>query len=120
MPLVNFRKNKIKKGSALAYGLVVMFCVSIILTSMLGYVTAQLKFSFNRVEREEAFQIAESGVYYYRWYLAHETSGKTAQQIQAFWESGNPLGVGDAYESDYEGLGKSKIEVTAPSPGSTI
>ncbi|MFA7319559.1 MAG: pilus assembly PilX N-terminal domain-containing protein [Parcubacteria group bacterium] len=120
MSSANFKKNKIKKGSALAYGLVIMFCVSIIVTSMLGYITSQLKFSFNRAEREEAFQIAEAGVYYYRWYLAHETSGKTAQQIQTFWETGNPLGVGSIYESDYMGLGKYQIEVVAPSAGSTI
>ena len=118
MSAVGFRKNK--RGSVLAYGLIIMFAVSVILMSMLSYITSQLKFSYNRAEKEEAFQVAEAGVYYYRWYLAHQTSGKTAQQIQTFWTSGNPLGVGAAYEVDYEDLGRYKIEVTAPSTGSTI
>jgi hypothetical protein len=108
------------RGSALAYALVIMFVVSIILTSMVTYIVAQLKFSLNRADRAEAFQIAEAGVYYYRWYLAHETSGKTAQQIQDFWNTGNPLGVNTPATVDYNGLGQYKIEVTKPSQGSTI
>ena len=114
-------KRSIKRqGSALAYVLVILTVVMIILTSMLGYVSSQLKFSFNRVEKEKAFQIAEAGAYYYRWYLAHETSGKTAQQVNDFWESGNALGDISPYEADYEGLGKYSIEVDVPTPGSTI
>lgn len=109
------------EGSALAYALVIMSAVMIILVSLISYIVSQLKFSFNRVEREEAFQIAEAGVYYYRWYLAHETSGKTAQQINDFWESGTAFGASEPYpEIDYEGLGKYRIEVTPPSSGSTI
>lgn len=110
---------KNKKGSALAYMLVIMTAVMIIMVSMLGYISSQLKFSFNRVEKEKAFQIAESGIYFYRWYLAHETSGKTAQQIEAFW-NGTVLGDPTAYEADYEGIGKYSIEVTRPNSGSTI
>ncbi|MDO8529574.1 MAG: hypothetical protein Q7S18_02815 [bacterium] len=114
------RREAIKKGSALVYALVMMAAVMIILVSMLGYISSQLKFSFNRVEREKSFQISEAGVYYYRWYLAHETSGKTAQELAAFWQEPSTLGVGSPYEADYEGIGKYKIEVTASSSGSTI
>jgi hypothetical protein len=113
-------KKYTKKGSALAYALVIIFVVSIIFTSMIGYITSQIKFSFNRVEKEKAFQIAEAGIYYYQWYLAHQTDGKTAQQITSFWQNENPLGVNTPYEVDYEGIGKYEIEVQAPSPGSTI
>ena len=111
--------QKKKNGTAIVYSLVVMFVVSIVLTSLLGYITTQMRFSLNRVEREKSFQIAEAGILYYRWYLAHKTSGKTAQQIIDFWTSGNPIGVGSAYEEDY-GDGKYSIQVTAPSAGSTI
>lgn len=108
------------KGSALAYALVIMAVVMIIMVSLLGYITSQLRFSLNRVDREQAFQIAEAGIYYYRWYLAHQTSGKTAQQINDFWQNGNALGVNSPYEADYEGMGKYHIEVTPPQSGSTI
>lgn len=114
------RCGKRKSGSALVYALVMMTAVMIILVSMLGYISAQLKFSFNRVERERSFQTAEAGVYYYRWYLAHETSGKTAEELAAFWQEPGTLGVVSPYEADYEGIGKYKVEVTAPSSGSTI
>lgn len=108
------------KGSALVYALVIMTITSIVLVSMIGFVVSQLSFSMNRVEKDKAFQTAEAGVYYFRWYLAHETSTKTAQEVSAFWQSGDALGVGTPYEADYEGIGKYSIEVDPPSPGSTI
>lgn len=111
---------KSKKGSALAYALVIVSMTMIILVSILGYVVSQLKFGLNRVEKEKAFQVAEAGVYYYRWYLAHQTSGKTAQQINEFWQSGNVLGVSSDFEADFEGIGKYTIHVDPPSAGSTI
>lgn len=122
-------KNKIKKlkntGSALAYALIIMAVVMIILTSMLGYITSQIKFSANRAQREEAFQIAEAGIYFYRWYLAHETAGKTASEVDNFWKNGNPLGVDEPYIksfSDPEGgeIGEYSIEVQPPPSGSTV
>lgn len=126
--MIAFNKNKkIKKGSALALVLVMVAAISIILTSLLGYITSQISYSDDRVERERSFQIAEAGIYYYRWYLAHELSGKTAAQVAAFWESNTPypLGVNSAYEAEFKdpegaGIGKYRIEVTKPDAGSTI
>lgn len=120
-----FDKNKNTQGSALAYVLVIMAIVMIILVSMLGYITSQLNFSASRVQREEAFHLAEAGVYYYRWYLAHEVSGKTAQEVSDFWQSGNPLGVsepfeGEFYDQDGSVVGKYRLEVERPSANSTI
>ncbi|MFA6973497.1 MAG: pilus assembly PilX N-terminal domain-containing protein [Parcubacteria group bacterium] len=120
-----------RKGTALAYMLVVMFIVSIILVSMLRYISSQLIFSGNRAEKEKAFQVAESGIYFYRWYLAHQVSGKTVQQIKDFWTSGNPYGVNIPgnpnypYEVEFsdpeEGpIGRYKIEVDPPEINSTI
>lgn len=112
--------NTIKSGTALVYALVIMSATSVILISLMQYIVSQIKFGYNRVEKEEALQIAEAGMYYYRWYLAHETSGKTAQQIQTFWD-GTPLGtdLGNAYQADYESRGTYEISVTKPSAGST-
>jgi len=113
------KKNN-KKGSVLAYALVIMTAVSIILVSMISFVVSQIKFGFNRVEKEKAFHVAEAGIYYYRWYVAHETYNKSPSGINEFWQSGTALGIASPYEADYEGLGKYKIEVEQPSPGSTI
>lgn len=114
-----------KKGSALAYGLVIMAIVAIILSSLLQYISGQLKFSFYRGEKEAAFQVAEAGIYFYRWYLAHQVSGKTAQQIKDFWQNGDPYGVSAPYEAEFfdpEGgaIGKYQVIVQPPDPDSTI
>lgn len=114
-----------RSGSALAYALIIMAVVSIILVSSLQYISSQIKFGFYREKKEESFQVAEAGIYFYRWYLAHQISGKTAQQIKDFWASGNPYGVGTPYEAEFfdpEGgaIGKYKIEVQPPVSGSTI
>jgi hypothetical protein len=114
-----------RSGSALAYILIIMTVVSIILVSMLRYNSSQIIFSINRTHREEAFQIAESGIYFYRWYLAHTVSGKTVQQIKDFWQNGNPYGVNTPYEGEFSDpsggvIGKYKIEVQPPDVNSTI
>ncbi|MFA5993648.1 MAG: pilus assembly PilX N-terminal domain-containing protein [Parcubacteria group bacterium] len=113
------------KGSVLAYVLVIMMTVAIILTSLLQYITAQLKFSLYRGDKEQAFQVAESGLYFYRWYLAHQVSGRTVQQIKDFWNSGTAYGVDTPYEAEFfdpEGgaIGKYRIEVQKPDIDSTI
>lgn len=116
MKYITYNKN----GSALAYALVIMAAVAIILVSLIGYIVSQMKFSANRVEREKAFQVAEAGVYFYRWYVAHETYNKDPAGINNFWQNGDPLAITDPYEADYEGIGKYRIEVERPAPGSTI
>ncbi len=120
-------KIKIKKreGTILVYALVILMAVSVIMVSLFGYITSQLRFSANRVEKEKAFQIAESGIYWYNWYLAHETAGKTAQQINNFWQNGTALGVAAPYEHDFSDvnkkvIGKYSIVVQKPDPNSTI
>jgi len=118
-------KIKNKKGSMIAYALIIMSVVSILLVSILRYTTSQTTFSINRVNRSGSFQVAEAGIYFYRWYLAHEISGRTVQQIKDFWQSVNPYGVATPYEADFkdpEGgvIGRYKIEVQAPDVNSTI
>lgn len=119
---IHFCKNK--EGSAIAYGLIIIAVSMIILTSAIQYISAQVLFSFSRVEKERAFQTAEAGIYFYRWYLAHQVTGKTVQQIKDFWQTGNPYGVAADYESDYSDpgggvIGKYVITVEAPDPNST-
>lgn len=122
---ISSKKTKTEKGSILAYVLVMVVVIAITMTSLLTYITSQIKFSEDRVERERAFQIAEAGAYYYRWYLAHQIAGKNAQQIKDFWESGNPLAVDAPVQIEYsdpEGapIGRYELSVTKPALGSTI
>lgn len=123
-------KNKNKQGSALAYVLVVMTIVSMILVSMLQYISSQIRYGFYNYYKEESFQIAESGINFYKWYLAKEMETiTTPQEVQDFWANGDPIGVehdcseSDAYIVDYAvgGVdGKYCIEVDPPEEWSTI
>jgi hypothetical protein len=113
-----------RHGSFLVYGLIIMTFVSILLTGVITFVATHISVSIQTVARDQAFQVAESGVNWYRWYLAHMTDGRTAQQIQAFWAGGTALGVTDPYEVEYRDdsgpIGKYRITVTPPEDGSTI
>lgn len=123
---------KLKKGTALVYGLVIIVASSVIFMGLLKFVTEHFKYSFHAEPRQQALHIAESGIYFYRWYLGHNVDGKTAEEVTDFWETGNPLGVDDdddgecseseIYEVDYDGtnaIGKYSICVTSPNPGAT-
>ncbi len=122
---MTMNKSRALKGSILAYGLVIMFMVSIILSSIIGFIASQTKYALQIHAREQAFQIAESGIHFYRWYLAHQVEGRTAQQVEDFWNTGNPYGVASDYEVEYtdpggDAIGKYSLEVTPPEPGSTM
>jgi hypothetical protein len=111
-------------GSALAYGLIIMTIVSIVLTFIITVITGQVKYALQVHAREQAFQITESGIHFYRWYLAHQVEGRTAQQVEDFWTGGTAYGVGTAYEVEYidpngSAIGKYSITVVPPESGGT-
>lgn len=124
---MRINKIKTKKGSAIAYALSIILMVSIVLSSVVQFIVQRISNAYVNESKEQAFQIAESGVHFYRWYLAHETDGKTALQIRDFWTDTDPYprGVNEPYEAEYidpEGgaVGKYRITVTPPDPDSTI
>ena len=120
------KNTKISRGSMLVYALVITATVGILLSSIIGFVVQNLKFSSNRAAREEAFQVAESGIYSYRWYLAHATDGMNAQQLKAFWQNAATLGVSAPVEADYTDpgtgavVGHYSLVLDPPDPSSTI
>lgn len=106
-------------GSAIAYGLIIIATISIILTSVIQFVASHIKYASYVEVKENTFHIAESGIYFYRWYLAHQIEGKNQDEIEAFW-NGSPLGVGESpYVKDYldnseNKIGETKISITFP------
>ncbi len=112
-------------GFIAAYALVTAAVVTTLLTGLLVFVSVAQRRSSDEISRQQALQLAESGVYFYKWYLAHNLDGKNAQQIRNFWDSGTVYGTDSAYEveiSDNEGhpLGRYSLDVTIPSVDSTI
>jgi len=110
-----FSKNK--KGSALAFVLVIMTVVAIILASILQFVASEVKSSIYKVNKEKAFQVAEAGINDYLWYINKKIGSLTdPQAIENFW-NGNPRGVGVKYQATFpanDPIGTYEIEVTPP------
>lgn len=107
----------------LVYGLVIMTVVSIVLTGIVTVIYGQVKYALQVHAREQAFQIAESGIHFYRWYLAHQVEGRTAQQVEDFWTGGTAYGVNTDYEAAYVdesgSIGGYRLHVDPPVDGST-
>jgi len=84
---------------------------------VLAYATIQLKTTRNSVVRETSFQIAEAGVNYYQWHLAHFPND--------FWD-GNASSTPGPYVHDYidadtnQTVGRYSLTITPPLVGSTI
>ncbi|HRZ95340.1 MAG TPA: pilus assembly PilX N-terminal domain-containing protein [Candidatus Moranbacteria bacterium] len=120
---------KNRKGSVLAFMLVIMTAITIILVSILQYISSQMRYGFHSYDREESLQIAESGINFYKWYLAKEMNTLTTpQEVLDYW-NGDPIGIDydcdetGAYISDYESgnvKGQYCIEVDPPDEWSTV
>ncbi len=112
-------RRRPRRGGGIAYFVIIVGILSIVLMSLIFFVLSQVNFSLHSVRRAEALNIAEAGINFYRWYLAHQTDGKSAAQIVDFWTNGSPYGVAAPFEQDYDNRGRYRITVTPPSPGET-
>ncbi len=123
---IKFKRAKTSdKGVISAYLLIAISVAVTIITGLVVFVTTNHRQSTNEVSNQQALQIAESGIYYYRWYLAHSLDGRDVLQIKDFWENGSPLGVGTPYENDVTDFsgnvkGRYRVEAIPPEPDSTI
>ncbi|MEK7618401.1 MAG: hypothetical protein AAB410_04625 [Patescibacteria group bacterium] len=113
-------KSKIsnsQSGTIIVYNLVVIFIFAMVMVGVLAYAAAQLRVIRSTVNREQAFDIAEAGVNYYQWRLAHFTTD--------YWD-GNASTTPGPYIHDYidkdtnQKIGEYSLQITPPLPGSTI
>ena len=123
MEILNFKflifksKQTSQAGFSIVYLVVAIFIFSLVLLSILQYAVTQLKVVRSTANREQAFQIAEAGINYYQWHLAHFPSD--------YWD-GNASTTPGPYTHDYTDfdqqtvLGKYEITVTPPPVGSTV
>ena len=63
---------------------------SVILLGLITFVVSRDKNSKYAASREQSLELSESGIYWYRWYLAHNVEGKTVQQKKIFGRAGRP------------------------------
>jgi len=109
------RIKKNQRGSLMIYLIVSIFVFTIIIFPVVTIFSAKLKLLRASIDKEEALQIAEAGVNYYQWHLAHFESD--------YKDGTNTSGP---YVHDYidydtqQNVGKYSLTITPPSTGSTI
>ncbi|MEK7567597.1 MAG: hypothetical protein AAB513_01600 [Patescibacteria group bacterium] len=108
----NFFKKE--EGVVLVQVLVFATVSVIIMTGLVGWAGSNVKAARLAFYREQAFQIAEAGIEYYRWHLAHD---------QDDFQDGT--GVPGPYihnylDKDENVIGTFTLEITPPVIGSTV
>ncbi|MDP2933766.1 MAG: pilus assembly PilX N-terminal domain-containing protein, partial [bacterium] len=105
----------LSKGTILIYEVIIIGIFSLVMLPILGNATGQLKLILSTVNREQALQIAEAGINYYQWRLAH---------FPGDYQDGT--GVPGPYIHDYKDqdtqivVGRYSLEITPPPVGSTV
>lgn len=106
-----------EKGAILMMTLVFTSIFLIIAGGLISLINQQQKLNRLRKAKAQALHIAEAGVNYYRWHLAHAPE----DYADGTGETGcNPCGP---YLHDYpedEAIGQFELEITPPSTGSTV
>lgn len=106
--------SRLRRGYMLLNVLVIASLATIILTGITSWYVAVYRGSRHVVERENAFQMAEAGIDYYRWHLAHWPTD--------YKDGTNTAGpyVHDVVNADGEVIGQFSLVITPPPSGSTI
>lgn len=86
----------------------------VILAGLIMWVNVSLKSAYRNIYRDSAFRIAEAGVEYYRWHLAH-----AASDFQDGTGQPGPY-THNYYDKSGNLLGQFKLEITPPGVGSTV
>ena len=106
---------KTKKGSIIAYLIIIIAVFMMMMLPVVADFMLKLNILPSSINKEQAFQIAEAGINYYQWHLAHFPDD---------YQDGT--GQPGPYVHDYkdfdtqEKIGEFSLEITSPDTGSTI
>lgn len=109
------RQKQSTKQGQIAVGLLFLSAVVVILIS--GFVVLASSFmltSVRALNRSQAFAVAEAGIEYYRWHLAH-----ASQDFQDGTGQPGPY-THNYYDKDGVLIGAFTLDITPPPPGSTV
>ena len=102
------------KGSITPALLIITSAFVVIIYGMLSVLSLQLDSSHRQTASEEALNIAEAGINYYRWHLAHDPNDFTDG-------TGNPGPYNNNYYDPKGKLtGNFSLDITSPQGGSSI
>lgn len=106
--------KKMIKGTITPALIIISGAFLIVIYGLLFVLSIQLEFSNRQIGQESALHIAEAGVNYYRWHLAHDPDDFT-----------DATGAPGPYEHEYvdpqgNAVGKYSLEVIPPTSGSSL
>ena len=110
MKSIRTRKDGYLLVSVLVYGLI----GAILIGGIITWTGSNIRASRDNITREKAFEIAEAGIEYYRWHLAHDPldftdgTGASGPYVHLYY---NKLG---------EQIGQFTLDITSPATGTTI
>jgi len=107
-------KQQLHQGYIIVTLLVVMSIFVPMLLLFVGWSVTSLKLVDRTLQREVAFHIAEAGIDYYRWHLAHDP--------EDFQDGGSEAGpyVHDFVDKNGTVIGSFSLDITPPPIGSTL
>ncbi len=108
------RNNFKKRGFIVIQAIVLGSIAVVIISALVTWAGVNMKVSRSSVYREKAIQIAEAGIDYYRWHLAHSP--------QDFTDGTGHAGpyVHSFQDKDGTTIGSFSLTITPPPAGSTI
>jgi hypothetical protein len=104
-----------EKGSLLIYLIIAIFVFAMVIFPVVMVFSGELQMLRLSINREESMQIAEAGINYYQWHLAHFPSD--------YKDGTNASGPYIHDYTDYDtqqNIGKFSLTITPPTTGSTI
>lgn len=108
-------KLKVKNGGYLLVSVLVFASIGVMIISALaGWLGTNWRATTQMAERERAFQIAEAGIEYYRWHLAHAPMDFRDGTVAT-----GPY-IHDFKDKDGQIIGNFELTISPPLIGSTI
>lgn len=106
-------KFSLHKGQILIHVIVIGTIATLMIGGLVGWAGVNIKASRQALERERAIQLAEAGVEYYRWHLAHApTDYQDGKGVPGPY-------VHSVYDKNGEVMGIFSLSITPPPSGST-
>lgn len=116
LPKIMKAEKKTKQtGNILIFEIVVLFIFSLVMLTVLQNAAQQLRVVRTTINREQALQIAEAGINYYQWHLAHfptdyqDGTGQPGPYVHTYIDTA----TGSA-------IGQYSLQITPGGNGSTI
>lgn len=102
-------------GAILVYLLVIIFVFSTMMLPVITLVVYKMKVLSTTIDREKSLQIAEAGINYYQWHLAHYPN-----DYKDGTSSAGPYVHNYSDFDTQQAIGQFSLVITPPSAGSTI